>query len=440
MKVVKTQKDDLNAVLTLTLDHGDFQPKVDEVLTNYRKKANIPGFRKGQVPMGLVKKQYGMAVLVEEVNKLLQQEMGRYLQEEKLALLGNPLPVDKPIDWQAEQLSFDFEVGLSPEFNLDLKTKKAITHYQIVADKKMLDDQIDRIQKQFGTVAAVEQSSKTAEIKGTFTLESAEINNQTTLLFDQLKSKKAQTAFLGAKVGDVLTFETKGLFEEDFVYARAFGKKSEEVKDLDAAISFEVISIEERTPAALDQELFDKLYGPGVVDSEKALREKIKAEAEEQFNQQADQKLYQDVTDALLDATSFNLPAAFFTKWLMTSGEKPMNEQEAAEAYAQSEKALRFQLIEGKIIEQNNLQVKFEELKDFAKKYIAQQMAQYGQMNPKDEELESIAARILSNQDEVKRLSDQLMSEKLVALFKEACHLKAKEVTYDKFIAEAYSA
>ncbi|HCD22595.1 MAG TPA: trigger factor, partial [Flavobacteriaceae bacterium] len=229
MKVVKTQKDELNAVLTLTLERGDFQPKVDEVLTNYRKKANIPGFRKGQVPMGLVKKQYGMAVLVEEVNKLLQQEMGQYLQEEKLALLGNPLPVDKPIDWQAEQLSFDFEVGLSPEFDLDLKTKKAITHYQIVADKKMLDDQIDRIKKQFGTVAPAEQSSKTAEIKGTFVLESAEINNQTTLLFDQLKSKKAQTAFLGAKVGDVLSFETKGLFEEDFVYARAFGKKSEEV-------------------------------------------------------------------------------------------------------------------------------------------------------------------------------------------------------------------
>ena len=188
--------------------------------------------------------------------------------------------------------------------------------------------------------------------------------------------------------------------------------------------------------ADLDQELFDKLFGKDVVTSVTELKEKIKEDAEKQFAQQGDQKLLNDVTEYLVENTKFDLPAEFLQKWMQTAGEEEMAAEEAKEEYEKSEKSLRYQLIEGKLIEKHKLQVTFEDLKDYSKEMIKAQMAQFGQMNPSDEELDDIAARILSNQEEVKRLSEQLMSQKLLNLYKEKANLKTKEITYENFVKE----
>ncbi|MBH14067.1 MAG: trigger factor, partial [Leeuwenhoekiella sp.] len=187
------------------------------------------------------------------------------------------------------------------------------------------------------------------------------------------------------------------------------------------------------------QDLFDKLYGPGVITSVTELKEKIKEEGENQFKQQSDQQLLNDVTERLIENTEFDLPAEFLKKWIQRSGEKELTFEEAVEEYERSEKGLRYQLIEGKIIADNELQITFEEIKAYAKEMIKAQMAQFGQNDPKDEELEGIAARILSNQDEVKRLSEQLMNKKLLDFFKENVKLKEKEVTFDEFVKEVYN-
>ena len=188
----------------------------------------------------------------------------------------------------------------------------------------------------------------------------------------------------------------------------------------------------------MDQELFDKLYGPGVISSVTELKERIKTDSELQFEQQSDQQLLNAITESLLENTQFDLPVEFLQKWIRTTGEQPLTEDQAKDEFEKSEKGLRYQLIEGKIISDNNLQVTFEELKDFAKDLIKGQMAQFGQMSPQDKELEDIAARILSNQDEVKRISEQLMSKKLLNFYKGNAKLKTKEVSFDEFIKEVY--
>ena len=442
MKITKKQIDTLNAEINITLDQADFQSKVDTILLDYKKKANIPGFRKGQVPMGMIKKQYGKAVLVEEVNKLLQENLNSYLTEEKLSILGNPLPkvLSETFDWNAATLSFDFEIGLSPEFDVSLKTKKAITSYKVEADKKMVADQILSIRKQYGKITPEKTVSDNSEITGTFVSEAAGIDKKTTITLDQLKAKKAITSLQGAEVGASISFDTKGLFKEEAAVAGAFGLEAAEAKDLKTTVVFTIEEINERTPAALDQELFDKLFGKDVVKSEKELGQKIKEDAEKQFEQQADQKLLNDVTEALIAQTKFDLPGEFLTKWIQTSGEKPLTEEEAKAEYERSEQGLRYQLIEAKIIEANSLQVSFEDLKSFAKDLIKEQMAQYGQLDPKDEELDGIAARVLSNQEEVKRLSEQMMSQKLITLYKEKANLKEKALSYEDFVKEVYGA
>lgn len=439
MNITKEQIDALNAVVKVAITKEDYQDKVQAILNDYRKQANIPGFRKGHVPMGLIKKQYGKAVLVDEVNKLIQDNLNKYLTEEKLDVLGNPLPKQQDdFNWDAENLYFEFELGLAPEFEAPIKTKKAITQYKIVADKKMIDEQVERIGKQYGKLISKTEVSKKDEVTGVFANEEEEINNKTTIELSNVKAKKALDALVGKKVGDVVTLKTKGLFKEDYQLSSALGLAADKSADLNTEVTFTIEEINEREPAEMNQELFDKLFGEEKITSEKELREKIKEDTEKQFEQQADQKLLNDITENFIENVKFDLPTEFLKKWIQMTGEKPLTEEEAAAEFEKSEKGLRYQLIEGKIIQENNLQVEFDELKEFAKGFIKSQMAQYGQLNPAEEELDNIAGRIMSNQDEVKRLSEQLMSQKLLTLYKEKANLKVKELSYDDFIKEVY--
>ncbi|WP_273565892.1 trigger factor [Maribacter halichondriae] len=439
MNITKEQIDDLNAVVKVAISKDDYQDKVDKILKDYRKQANIPGFRKGQVPLGLIKKQYGKAVLVDEVNKLLQDNLNKYLTEEKLDVLGNPLPKQQDnFDWNKEQLDFEFELGLAPEFEVPLKTKKAITHYKIVADKKMVDEQVERILKQYGKLVSKASVGKKDEITGTLLNEAEEIEHKTTIELDKIKNKKALEALVDSKVNDTVKLNTKGLFKEDYLVSSALGISQEKAEKLNIDVDFTIAEINEREPAEMNQELFDKLFGEGTITSEKELKQRIKEDSEKQFEQQADQKLLNDVTEYFIENTKFELPTGFLTKWIQMTGEQPLTEEQANEEFQKSEKGLRYQLIEGKIIKDNDVQIQFDELKEFAKGFIKSQMAQFGQMNPQEEELENITARILGNQEEVKRLSEQLMSQKLLNLYKEKVNLKTKEVTYENFVKEVY--
>ena len=302
----------------------------------------------------------------------------------------------------------------------------------------MISEQIDRMRKQFGKIVSQTEVAAGYEVNGTFSNEAEEISNKAVVELDQIKSKKASNSLLGKKVGDEVVLKSKGLFKEDYVLAGSLGINREKAENLDVDLNFSIEEINERVPADLDQELFDKLFGKDTITSEDELRNRIKEDAEKQFEQQSDQKLLNDVTERLIETIKFDLPTEFLKKWIQITGEKPLTEEEANDEFERSEKGLRYQLIEGKIIKDNEIELQFDELKEFAKDFVRSQMAQYGQTNPAEEELDQIAVRIMSNQDEVKRLSEQLMSQKLLNLYKEKANLKAKEVTYESFIKEVY--
>ena len=439
MNITRENIDELNAVVKVDIAKEDYSEKVDKILKDYRKNANIPGFRKGHVPMGMVKKQYGKAVLVDEVNKLLQDALNKYLTEEKLDVLGNPLPKEQEnFDWDNENYSFEFELGLSPNFEVNLETKKPITHYNIVAGEEMIQNQIKHIQKQYGKLTSKEVAEEGDVLAGTFKNEDEGIDNQTSLPLEKIKGKKNLEKFVGAKVGDTISLKTKGLFNDDHDLMEFLKVEHDKAHGLDIEVTFTVSEINHQELAELNQELFDKLFGKDEVKSVDDLKEKIKEDAAKQFKQQSDQQLLNDVTEALIENNKFELPKEFLQKWIQTVGEKPLTQDEAKEEYDKSEQGLRFQLIEGKLIAENDLQVKFEEIKSFTNERIKEQMAQFGQTDPSQKELDDITARVLSNQDEVKRLSEQIMNEKLLAFYKENIKLEEKEVTYEDFVKEIY--
>ncbi len=439
MNITRENIDELNAVVKVNIAKEDYSDKVDNILKDYRKTANIPGFRKGHVPMGMVVKQYGKSVLVDEVNKMLQDALNKYLTEEKLDVLGNPLPKEQEnFDWDQDNYSFEFELGLSPQFDVNLKTKKPLTHYKIVAGDEMIEKQIEEIQKQYGKLVSKNKVEEGDVVAGTFKNEEEGIDSQATLPLEKLKGKENLNKLLGAKVGDIISLNTKDLFEDDHQLMDFLKVEHDKAHGLAVEVEFTITEVNKQELAELDQDLFDKLFGKDEVKTVEELKDKIREDAAKQFQQQGDQQLLNDVTEALIENNTFELPKDFLQQWIRTVGEKPLTEDEAKEEFEKSEQGLRFQLIEGKLISENDLQVKFEDLKSFTTDRIKEQMAQFGQMDPAEKELDDIASRVLSNQEEVKRLSEQLLNEKLLTFYKANIKLEEKEVTYEDFVKEIY--
>jgi trigger factor len=439
MNITKENIDALNAVIKVAVVADDYRVKVDQILSDYRKKADIPGFRKGHVPMGMIKKQYEKSIMIDEVNKLLQDSLNTFLTEEKIDILGNPIPkIDKDFSWDSETFSFEFELGLAPQFEVDLTSKKKVTQYIISADDALIDKEVENLQSRYGKMSAVDVIKDKTNVTGTFVNEQQQIENKSTINLSDLKGKANLKKFLGNKVGDVIELKTKGLFSDNHKLEGALGLSNDQIHGLDIKVSFTIEETTEIELADLDQELFDKLFTDGSVKTVSELRKKIQEDAEKQFQQQADQQLLNSVTEYIIDNTSFDLPAAFLQKWLATAGEKELTPEQAIEEYNKSEKGLRYQLIQEKIIKDNDIKLDYEELKEYAKGFIRSQMAQFGNMNPEDTELDDIANRILANQEEAKKLQDQLLSQKLMTFYKEKMTFKTKKVTYEGFIKEVY--
>ncbi len=441
MNITKQDIDALNAVVTIAIDKTDFQPKVDKVLTDYKKKASIPGFRKGFVPMSLIKKQYEKSVVIDEVNKLLQDSLNNFIVAEKMDILGNPIPKANPdFSWDNENFTFDFEIGLAPVFEINMDAKSNVTLFKINADEAFIKEEMTHIQKQYGKLITESEVSENGRMIGTLQFEyKGEAKEKTaTIEVSQINGKTNKKKFLGKKVGDVISVKTKGLFNDDHDLMHALSLDHEDAHSFDAEVIFTITEISNYELAELNQELFDKFFGEGVVNSVDELKAEIKSTAEKQMQGQADQKFLNDATDYLIKNTKFDLPAEFLKRWLQMTSEKEMSFDEAVVEFERSEKGLRYQLIEGQLAKDNNIQVTFDDLRTFAKNLLKIQYAQYGQDLMNDEFLDGVADRVLQNQDEVKRLSEQVMTQKLMNLYKEKMQYKTKEVTYKEFVEESY--
>jgi trigger factor len=426
-------------IIEINVFLSDYKGQVAKRINEKMPLATVKGFRKGAVPKDLVEKQYGKSIKQEEVKKVVDLALERFIANERLNLLGTPLAIEKEIfNWDQENLTFQYEIGLAPFFAVDLDAKTDVTKYIITADDTMIDEQVVRIQKQFGTLTPSETITKDSEISATFVNESAGINANTPFELSIFKDKATADKFIGKKVGDKITVNTLGLFEDDHKLMDLFKVNHDIVHTLNVDVEVTIDSVNAVQQAELNQELFDKLFGAGNVATLAELKAKIKEDAEAQFAQQAEQKLTDDVVNALIANTKFDLPKDFLIKWLQTAGEKNLTKAEAEIEYNRSENGLRYQMIEGRAMAQSDIKINFEDLKAFTTRNIRQQMAQFGQTNPTDQEVEGIVARVLSNQDEVKRLSEQVMKDKLLQLLVEKANPTTKTVTYDQFVKEMY--
>ena len=439
MNTTKEQVDDLNAVIKIQLNKDDYEPKVEKTLKDYRKTANIPGFRKGKVPMGMLRKQYGEAIRADEVNKMVNDELQRFVQEEKLALLGGPIPVDdEKMSWDREPLEFKFEIGMYPSIAPNLNPNDKLDYYKIVADKEMIDEQVSMLQKQFGRLETHEKVGSNSTIVSTIRSSDESIDKESTFSLDSI-NKEHHEQFKGAKVGDVISVKANALLENENVAQSLLGISTENYKALEGNLSIEITEINETVPAELNQELFDKYLGEGKVSTEDEFRKQIKEQIEGQFKQQSEQKFFNDTTEFLIEHTDFELPENFLKKWLRFSNDKDISQEEADKEFEDNKKGIRYQLIESKIKEDHDISVTQEDLKETAKEALKAQMAQYGQGNLPDDQVEQLSQTLLQQEEQKKQMEDQALSKKLLDFFKEKLPINEKEVTYKEFIDIAYA-
>lgn len=440
MNITQESIDDLNALLKVQINQDDYQEKVNAVIQNYRKTASIPGFRKGKVPVGQIKKMHGKAILIEEVNKLIQEGIYNYITENKLEVLGNPLPLTKDVDWDhATNFDFEFEMGLSPQFKVKMTKKSKFDYLRIEADKKMLDHYTTDTTKRYGSMTHPEKSEKTDLMMGEFTQLDAQgnvlergIKHSASVALDVVTDKKAQKALIGLMQDDEVVIKITNKFSSDLSHMLNISK--EQAQELNSDFRFIVKSISRMTPAEMNQELFDKVFGKDAVKNEKEFKAKMKEEIEKSFVSESDNKLKNDVILHLIEKTKIELPDAFLKKWLVQTNEKGLTEEQVEAEYDQYSKSLKWQLIENKIIKDNELEVKHEDVVGHTKEMIIQNFAKYGQPAPEDKKLDEIAAQVLTNEEERKKVYNQLYDVKTLTLYKEKFMLKDKTVTYDEFV------
>ena len=438
MKISSAKKNKLYGIITLVIEKDDYEQKVISVLKKYSKTASIPGFRKGFVPLSLIKKQYGRAVKVDEINKLVDTSLKKFINDEKLDLLGGPIPSENNnLDWTSDSISFDFEIGYSPEFKLNFKPKKPIIQYEIIPDKKNINDQIKNIQARYGKLISKSKIKEKYEITGSFFLNDEMINESIVFTTDILKPSFSKKV-LGLTIGKEIEEQVSKIFKDSKDISSKLKIESTEKEKLKKVIKVRINEINEREPAELNQDLFDKVFGKDVVKNVSEIKNKLSEDFIKQFQTQTNQKLMNDTIEFLISSIKIDLPKDFLTRWIQLNSDKKITLDEAKEEYKKSEKGMKYQLIESKIIVENKMQVNFDDLKKYTSDLIKIQMQQYGQSVPNEKDIEQTVARVMSNKEEVKRLTEQLSGERMLNFFKENVLYKSKKLTYDQFIKEAY--
>ena len=450
MNITKENVDDLNAVIKVQLNQTDYQEKVDKVLKDHRKNANIPGFRKGHVPMGMIKKQVGTNVLVDEINKILSASLQEFITKEDLNLLGNPLPKldeQEKIDWETQKdFEFNYVVGVAPEFDVDLGSKLKLDYYKIKVAEKDVDKYIKDVAKRYGKMTNPEVAEsddmlfgKFEELDGTGAIKEDGINHSSVIIIEAVTDKKLQKNLVGAKAGDTFELDPKKVSEHETDQAAALGVDVAILKSIISKFKYTVEKINKVIPAELNQDLFDKVYGPNAVKDETEFRAKVSDELGKGLSVDADRKLKADIQEKLIEKLKLKLPDTFLKRWIVASNEKPISAEQVEEEYDDYAKGLKWQLIENKIIKSNDIQVTPEEVVEHTKGLLKQQMAGMGLPDNNDDELTETANRVLQNEEEARNLYMMMYDTKLMELYKNSIKLKEKEVSYEDFIKLAYN-
>lgn len=445
MNVSLKNIDAVSGIVKLEIVKADYAEQVEKSLRNFRQKANVPGFRKGMVPMGMVKKMYGKHVLVEEVNKLVSENLFSYIRENKLNILGEPMPNEseqKPINFDTqEDFEFCFDVALAPEINIALSKSDKLPYYEVAIDDEMLNQQIDAYTANFGTYDKADEVEEKDMVKGTV----AELENgspkeggivveDAVLMPAYMKDEAEKAKFVGAKVNSVVVFNPNKAYEGAEVEIASFLKVDKEaVAGITGDFSFEITEITRHQKAEMNQELFDKVFGEGVVTSEEEFKNKIKDALTDQFTPQSDYKFLLDAREVLVQkAGEMKFADDMLKRWLVAANENTTAEK-VEEDFPKMIEDLKYQLIKENLVKSNNLKVEDADIEAFAKRVAQAQFAQYGMLSVPEDVLANYAKDMLKNKQTLQNIIDRAVEEKLAAWLKEQVELDVKEVSTEEF-------
>ena len=443
MNIVRKDLDQNNALLTVCIEKADYTEKVEKNLRDYRKKANIPGFRPGMVPMGLMKKMYGKAVIAEEINKLVSDGLYGYIRENDLNILGEPMPNEtdqKPFDFDTdESFEFVFDLGIAPEFDVELSKKDKVKLYSIAVSDEMIDNQVKSYTGRYGKYIQEELVEEKDMIKGELLeLANGKVNEsglkvQDAALTASYMKDEQKSLFVGAKKGDVITFNPAAAFENEAEISSLLKISKDEAKNISSDFQIKIDSITRYHESEINQELFDKVYGEGVVSTEAEFRAKIKENIQESLVADTDYKFGMDAKEMLV--AKFNdvtFPDAFLKRWVLSSNEN-LTAETLEEDYSKMIDDLKWQLIKNKIQKANDLKVEPADVEEYAKKMAKAQFAQYGMIGMDDEIIANYAKDMMKKEDTLKSMIDHVSEEKVFASIKEAVKLDNKEVSIEEF-------
>lgn len=445
MKISFENPDKVNGLLTLTVEEADYKENVEKTLKNYRKKANIPGFRPGMAPMGMIKRQFGTTVKVDEINKVLGEQMYKYIQDNKIQMLGEPLPSDKqaPVDVEGEApYTFMFDIAVAPEFKAELTGDDTIDYYTITVDDKIIDQQVDMFASRAGRYDKVEEYQPKDMLKGDIreldeqgnTKEGGITVEGAVLMPEYIKVDDQKKLFDGAKSGDIITFNPKKAYPESDVEVSSLLKiKKEDVAGLTADFSFQITEISRYTKAEVNQELFDQVYGKDAVKDEKEFREKIAEGLKAQFATDSDFKFIQDVRKYLENKVgALTYPDALL-KRIMLNNNKDKGQEFVDKNYEMSIKELTWHLIKEQLVKAHGVKIEDADVKEAAKETARAQFAQYGMNNIPEEYIENYAADMLKKKEYTDNLVDRSIDRKLTEVLKTVVKLNGKTATLDEF-------
>jgi trigger factor len=444
MNITRENIDELNAVLKVDVLKADYEEKVENVLKDYRKKANIKGFRPGMVPIGLVKKMYGRAVLIDEINKIVTESIQKYITDEKIEILGDPMPKaddqDK-IDFDnQEDFNFTFELGLAPVIDLNLSKKTKITQYDITIDEKLRNDYLNNYTRRYGELRKSETIEEKDVLKGKIVavgqdgeaLPEGPSVEETTLSVDIIKDKKIKKQFIGTGLNESVDFDLKKAFPNESEIAGLLKMKKEEIAAVDGTFRFTVNEISRFHPAEVGQELFDRIYGEGTVSSEEEFMKRIEDEITGNLKRESDYKLMIDIKSAVSEKTDFQLPEDFLKRWLVKVNENTTAEQIETE-FDSFRKDLKRQLIRNKVAREGEVKISEEELLAEAANITRYQFQQYGLFYASEEQINNYARETLKREEDAKRIADKILEEKVILLIKDMVKLESKSVSVEEF-------
>jgi trigger factor len=442
MNISKEQIDELNAVLTIQLGPQDYEEKYEKAVKKVQQQAAMPGFRPGKVPSGLIKKRYGKSILLEELNKVLSDSLNNYITDNKLDILGNPLPKlsNDALDLDNQkEFSFSFELGLAPEINAKADSSITIPYQMIQVDEELMEKYIQDVTRNHGKPVNPEVSGE----KDVLFLDIVELNEQneivpggifksTSVGIERLKNENTQKKLTGLKKEDKIVLNVRELYETPIEINVALGVEKEAAENLNCNLQLTVKNIARMEKAELNSELFDKLYGAGVISTEEEFRSKIREELNAMFTMDADKKFFSDAQDKFIELLNPKLPDDFLKRWLLTANEKPVTAEQIEQDYSNWSKLMKWKLIENKLAKNHELSINEEDMKNETRAFILDQYRRFGHV-PEEAEIEKLTGNILSKESEARKIADNIMDKKILNLLKTTVTLDKKEVSYNDF-------